>query len=82
MRDLGAAVIHTTPHGWNVVDRLERRLARLLGTLGLGYGQDEAAAVAALMHKLTELGESPTQIAREAVRGLPTWRLSDVERPR
>jgi hypothetical protein len=55
-------------------NELERRLERLLATLGIGYGQDEEAAVLALINRLHELGEQPTRICREAVRHLPKWR--------
>lgn len=57
-----------------LITQLETRLGRLLATLGIGYGQDEEQAVAALMNRLTELGEHPTQLARDAVRHAPKWR--------
>jgi len=61
------------------VEVLEERLRNLLGTLGICYGQDEQAAVLALMYRLGDLGENPTRIARDAVQKAPKWRLSDAE---
>ncbi len=60
-------------------NELERRLGDLLSTLGICYGQDERAAVLALIGAVVDAGGHPTAIARAAAQQAPKWRLSEAE---